>query len=111
MKVLIIILFYFPRLFILYSYVDIGIPFAKVFQILSSLHYVIKLFILLSLSFNYLLQVPPSLEGVKLIEQRLLEEDFEEVFSLFTTLHDFHVLTTFVFLKLILSPLVLVVEC
>jgi hypothetical protein len=44
------------------------------------------------------------LEGVGLIEQRLLEEDSEEVFSHFKTFDDIHVLTTFVFLKLILSP-------
>jgi hypothetical protein len=32
------------------------------------------------------------MEGVEMIEQRLLEENFEEVFSLFTTLHDIDVL-------------------
>jgi heme/copper-type cytochrome/quinol oxidase subunit 3 len=57
-------------------------------------------------SINYFLQVPPSLEGVELVEQKLLEKDYEEVFSLFTTLHNVHVLIIFVLLKLILSPLV-----
>jgi hypothetical protein len=46
------------------------------------------------------------LEGAELIEQRLLEEDSEELFSLFTSFHDIHILTIVVFLKLILSPLV-----
>jgi hypothetical protein len=32
------------------------------------------------------------MEGVEMIEQRLLEENFEEVFSLFTILHDIDVL-------------------
>jgi hypothetical protein len=41
------------------------------------------------------LQVPPSLEGAELIEQRLLEENYEEVFSLFTTLHDIDILYIF----------------
>jgi hypothetical protein len=55
-------------------------------------HYVLKLCILLSPSFNSLLQVLPSVEGDELIEQRLVKENFEEVFSLFTTLHDIDVL-------------------
>jgi hypothetical protein len=45
------------------------------------------------------------LEGVELVEQRLLEKDFEEAFSLFITFHNVHILTIFVFLKVILSPL------
>jgi len=32
------------------------------------------------------------MEGVEMIEQRLLEENFQKVFSLFTTLHDIDVL-------------------
>jgi hypothetical protein len=55
-------------------------------------HFILKLCILFFLSFNYLLQVPPSLEGAELIKQRMLEDNFEEVFSLFTTFHDIDVL-------------------
>jgi hypothetical protein len=44
------------------------------------------------------------LEGAELVEQRLLEKDFEEAFSFFTTFHNVHILTIFVFLKVILSP-------
>ncbi len=47
------------------------------------------------------MQVPPSLEGAKLVEQRLLEKDSEKVLSLFITLHSVCVLTIFVFFKLI----------
>jgi hypothetical protein len=32
------------------------------------------------------------LEGGELIEQMLVEENFEDVFSFFTTFHDIHVL-------------------
>jgi hypothetical protein len=53
---------------------------------LSFSHYIFKLCILLSLSFNSLLQVLPSLEGVELIQKRLLEDNSKEVFSLFVTL-------------------------
>lgn len=69
-------------------------------------HYGFQLCIFLSLSINSLLQVPPSLEGVELVEPRLLGKDSEELFSLFTTFHNVHVLTTFVFFKLILSSFV-----
>jgi hypothetical protein len=69
-------------------------------------HYVFQLCIFLSLSINFLLQVPLSLEGVELVEPRLLGKDSEEVFSLFTTFHNVHVLITFVFFKLISSLVV-----
>jgi hypothetical protein len=96
----------FPDFFILHSYVDIGSPSTKVCLTFSFSHFILKLCVLLSFSFHSLLQVPPYLEGAKLIEQRLLEEDSKEVLSLFTSFHDIHVLTLFIFLKLILSPLV-----
>jgi hypothetical protein len=43
---------------------------------------------------------------VELVEPRLLGKDSEEVFSLFTTFHNVHVLITFVFFKLISSLVV-----
>jgi len=39
------------------------------------------------------------LEGAELVEQRLLEKDYEEVFLLFTTLHHIPIFTFFVFLE------------
>jgi hypothetical protein len=80
-------------------------PSIEVFQTFCFSHFVLKLCIFHFLSINSLLHVPPSLEGVELVEQRLLEKDFKEVFSFFMTLHNVHVLKFFVFLKLILSPL------
>jgi hypothetical protein len=59
---------------------------------------------LFSLSFNSLLQVLPSLEGVELIEQKLSEENFEKVFSLFTTFHDIDVLYFFCILQVNFVP-------
>ncbi len=49
-------------------------------------------------------KVPPSLEGAELIEQMLLEDNFKEVFSLFTTLHDIHVLYIFYILQVNFVP-------
>jgi len=62
--------------------------------------------IFFSVSINSLLQIQPSLEGAKLIEKMLLEKDFKEVCSFFITLHQIHVLTFFLFFKLILYPFV-----
>jgi hypothetical protein len=97
---------YFPNFFVLQSDVNTKSPSIEVRLTLTFSHSIFKLCILLSFSFHYLLQVLPSLEDAELIEQRLLEEDSEEVFSLFTSFRDIHVLIIVVFLKLILSPLV-----
>jgi hypothetical protein len=52
----------------------------------------------ISLSLNLLsLQVLPSFEGVELVEQRLLKNDYREVFSFFTTLLVVHFLPIFIF--------------
>jgi hypothetical protein len=51
----------------------------------------------ISLSFNLLSpQVPPSFEGVELVEQKLLKKDSREVFSFFTTLSVVHFLPIFI---------------
>jgi hypothetical protein len=50
------------------------------------------------------MQVPPYVEGVDLIEQRLLKENSKEVFSLFTTLHDIDVLKIFYILQVDFVP-------
>ncbi len=64
----------------------------KVILNFSFSHFVLKLCILFYPSFNSLLQVLQFVEGVELIEQRMLKENSEEVFSLFTTLYDNDVL-------------------
>jgi hypothetical protein len=44
------------------------------------------------------------LEGAKLIEQKLLEENFEEVFSFFTTFHNIDVLYIFCIFQINFVP-------
>jgi hypothetical protein len=49
-------------------------------------------------------------EGVGLIEQRLLKENYEEVFSLFITLHNIDVLQIFYILQVDFVPICLHVQ-
>jgi hypothetical protein len=49
-------------------------------------------------------QILPFVEGVKLVEQRLIEENFEEVFSLFKTLQDINVFQIFYILQVDFGP-------
>jgi hypothetical protein len=73
----------------LQSFVEIRIPSIEVFLLFL---FQISFSNLLSPSFNFLLQVPPFVEGLELIEQSLLEKKFEKVFSLFISIHDIDVL-------------------
>ncbi len=92
------------HLFILQSSIKIGSPSKELFFILTFSHSIIKLCILFFVSFDFLMQVPPSLEGVQFVEQGLLEDILKEVLSLFTTLHDINFLQFFCILQVDFVP-------
>ncbi len=94
----------------MHSFVKIGSLSIEVFLFFSFSHSIIKLWILLFPSFKIFLHVPPFVESVELIEQRLLKENFVKVFSLFTSHHDIDVLQIFYILQVDFVPTCLQVQ-
>jgi hypothetical protein len=90
-------------LFTLQDFVQTWSPSKEVFLTLFS-HSLFRLCILLFVSFDFVLQVPPSLKGIEFIEQELLEEISKKVFSLFPTLHDIVVSQIFCILQVDFVP-------